>query len=112
MRNEASSVSRLMIAATIALPALAFIAGCQSAPQTNTGAGGNPNPAAMNPAAPAANDDTSDAALAARVKAALVADPELRRLPVSVATFRGTVQLVGYVESDNRYKRPSPWRAA
>ncbi|WP_407945310.1 BON domain-containing protein [Paraburkholderia antibiotica] len=43
---------------------------------------------------------TDDAALAGRVKQALAADPALRALPMSVATYRGVVQLSGYVDSD------------
>jgi osmotically-inducible protein OsmY len=34
------------------------------------------------------------------VKQALVADPGLRSLPMSVATYRGVVQLSGYVDSE------------
>ncbi|WP_157695888.1 BON domain-containing protein, partial [Caballeronia hypogeia] len=49
-----------------------------------------------------ANDD---AALAARVKSALVADPELKALPMSVATYRGAVQLSGYVDSEAQMQR-------
>jgi hyperosmotically inducible periplasmic protein len=94
MRNKASTVSRLLIAATIALPAFAFTAGCQSTPQANPSP---PNPSAL--------DDSSDAALAARVKQALAADPELSRLPISVATYRGTAQLAGYVESEMQIQK-------
>jgi osmotically-inducible protein OsmY len=34
------------------------------------------------------------------VKQALVADAGLRSLPISVATYRGVVQLSGYVDSE------------
>ncbi|MFM0322883.1 BON domain-containing protein [Caballeronia glebae] len=80
--------SRFLIVAALALPAFAFIAGCKSSPATspNSGMGGE--------------IATDDAALAARVKAALSADPGLKPLPVSVATYRGVVQLSGYVDSE------------
>jgi hyperosmotically inducible periplasmic protein len=93
MRNRASTVSQLMVVAAIALPACAFVTGCSStsAPAASKGAA---------PTSPAPADDTSDAGLAARVKAVLAADPELRTLPISVSTYRGAVQLAGYVNSD------------
>ncbi|SAK81922.1 transporter [Caballeronia fortuita] len=83
--------SRFLIVAALALPGFAFIAGCTS-----------------NPTAPAASANTGkssetapdDATLAARVKAAIAADPGLKPLPVSVATYRGVVQLSGYVDSE------------
>jgi osmotically-inducible protein OsmY len=70
------------------LPAFAFTAGCKSSPATSANTNG------------ASEIITDDAALAARVKAALVADPELKVLPMSVATYRGVVQLSGYVDSE------------
>jgi hyperosmotically inducible periplasmic protein len=86
MRNVPYIKSRLLIVAAVALPAFVSIGGCKS---TST-------PAANAPGALA----TDDATLAARVKQALGADPVLRSLPVSVATYRGVVQLSGYVNSE------------
>ena len=86
MRNQPCTVSRLLIVAALAFPAFAFVAGCKS-----TSAPTAPEPGA------AVNDD---ATLAARVKSALAADPGLRPLLVSVATYRGVVQLSGYVDSE------------
>ena len=68
------------------LPAFAFTNGCKSTATPSVTARGV-----------IANDD---AALAARVKQALVADSGLRSLPMSVATYRGVVQLSGYVDSE------------
>jgi hyperosmotically inducible periplasmic protein len=79
-----------MVVAAIALPVCASMTGCTSTSAPKVAAG----------AAPAPADDTSDAGLAARVKAVLAADPELRTLPISVSTYRGAVQLAGYVNSD------------
>jgi osmotically-inducible protein OsmY len=86
MRNGQYIKSRLLIVAAFALPAFVFINGCKS---TATSAATAPGDIA-----------TDDAALAARVKQALVADPGLRSLPMSVATYRGVVQLSGYVDSE------------
>jgi osmotically-inducible protein OsmY len=88
MRNAPYIKSRLLIVAAFALPAFVSINGCKS---TSTA-----TPAATTSGASA----TDDAALAARVKQALVADPGLRSLPMSVATFRGVVQLSGYADSE------------
>ena len=86
MRNALYSKGRLLIVTVFALSASVFISGCQSAT----------TPTATAPGQIA----TDDAALAARVKQALVADSGLRSLPISVATYRGVVQLSGYVDSE------------
>lgn len=49
----------------------------------------------------------SDTAITAKVKAALVGDPDLKGTAVNVETFRGTVQLSGVVDSPE-----SAYRAA
>lgn len=41
-----------------------------------------------------------DAAVTAKVKAALVKDPVVKALQVSVETFKGDVQLSGFVDTD------------
>ncbi|MGF6922950.1 BON domain-containing protein [Paraburkholderia sp. 40] len=86
MRDVPHIKSRLLMVAAFALPAFVFINGCKS---TATQAVTAPGKVA-----------TDDAALAARMKQALVADPGLRSLPISVATYRGVVQLSGYVDAE------------
>jgi hyperosmotically inducible periplasmic protein len=86
MRNESYIKSRLLIVAVFALPAFVFAEGCKSTARPSVTAPGE--------------IATDDAALAARVKQALVADPGLRSLPISIATYRGVVQLSGYVDSE------------
>ncbi|MFL9921004.1 BON domain-containing protein [Paraburkholderia fungorum] len=76
----------LLIVAAFALPVSMFINGCKSMT----------TPAVTAPGEIA----TDDAALAAGAKHALVADSGLRSLPMSVATYRGVVQLSGYVDSE------------
>ena len=86
MRNAPYVKNRLLIVAALALPAFVFTNGCKST---------------VTPSVTARREiATDDAALAARVKQALVADPGLRSLPMSVATYRGVVQLSGYVDSE------------
>jgi hyperosmotically inducible periplasmic protein len=86
MRNGRYIKIRLLIVAAFALPTIVSTHGCKS----------TATPLVTTPAKIA----TDDATLAARVKQALVANPELRSLPMSVATYRGVVQLSGYVDSD------------
>ncbi|NPT46839.1 BON domain-containing protein [Paraburkholderia sp. 1N] len=86
MRNAPYIKSRLLIVAAFALPAFVFTNGCKSTATPSVTAPGE--------------IATDDATLAARVKQALVADPGLRSLPMSVATYRGVVQLSGYVDSE------------
>jgi len=81
VRNTHRLKRRLLIVAALALPAFAFTSGCRST-------------------TPSGQAATDDAALASRVKQALAADPALKSLPISVATFRGVVQLSGYVDSE------------
>ncbi|MGF6638788.1 BON domain-containing protein [Paraburkholderia tuberum] len=88
MRNAPYIKDRLLIVAMFALPAFVFTNGCKSTATAT--------PSATAPRAIA----TDDATLARRVKQALVADPALRSLPMSVATYRGVVQLSGYVDSE------------
>ena len=41
----------------------------------------------------------NDATLSTKIKAALAADPEVKATDVQVETYRGTVQLSGFVDS-------------
>ncbi|MEX3813670.1 BON domain-containing protein [Paraburkholderia sp. BR13439] len=88
MRKAPYIQGRLLIVAMFALLAFMFTNGCKS---TTTA-----RPSATAPTAVA----TDDATLAGRVKQALAADPTLRSLPLSVATYRGVVQLSGDVDSE------------
>jgi hyperosmotically inducible periplasmic protein len=101
MRNMPIAVSRLFVGLTLIAPLIAVTGGCGSTSQTTANAvnaanGGNA------PVSATANDDAS---LAARVKTALAADAALRALPMSVATYRGMVQLSGYVDSADQIQR-------
>jgi hyperosmotically inducible protein len=86
MQSARNIKGRLLIAVMFALSALVFTNGCKSTATPRT--------------APPKVVTTDDATLAGRVKQALAADPTLRSLPVSVATYQGVVQLSGYVDSE------------
>lgn len=77
-------------AATVlaALMASAVVVGCSSSPtQQSTG------------------EAVDDGVVTAKVKAALVADPMTKAHQINVETFKGTVQLSGFVESDEARSR-------
>lgn len=46
-----------------------------------------------------------DSVITARVKAALLKDPSVKALAVSVETYKGTVLLSGFVESEDQARR-------
>lgn len=46
-----------------------------------------------------------DTAISAKVKAALAGDPDVKATDVQVETFRGTVQLSGFVDSPENVRR-------
>jgi osmotically-inducible protein OsmY len=46
-----------------------------------------------------------DALISSRVKAAFAADPEVKATEVKVDTYKGTVQLSGFVETDEARTR-------
>ncbi|MCC8392995.1 BON domain-containing protein [Paraburkholderia sp. MMS20-SJTR3] len=94
MRNTQYLNSRLLIVAVFALAALMSSAGCKSTTTRDAPA----SPTAPRSAPPRVAT-TDDATLAGRVKQALAADPALRSATISVATYRGVVQLSGYVDS-------------
>jgi osmotically-inducible protein OsmY len=71
-----------------ALMASALVAGCSSTPTQQ-----------------AAGEAVDDGVVTAKVKAALVADPVTKAHQINVETFKGTVQLSGFVESDEARSR-------
>lgn len=48
-----------------------------------------------------------DSMITGRVKAALVADPELKATEINVETYKGTVQLSGFVASPDHVQKAS-----
>ncbi|MDR5737883.1 MULTISPECIES: BON domain-containing protein [unclassified Caballeronia] len=88
MQTQRSRAGRWIIVAAFALPAFASMPGCQSTSGGESSA-----------------DYASDASVTARVKAALLADPGLKSLAVSVATYRGVVQLSGNVNSEEQIQK-------
>jgi hyperosmotically inducible protein len=82
MPNHRSAFVRLVLSAVFALPAIVVTAGCASTPQHES-----------------AGEYTDDSAITAKVKTALLRDPGLKSLAVSVETYRGQVLLSGFVDS-------------
>jgi osmotically-inducible protein OsmY len=78
-------------AATLMLAALlasALVIGCSSSPTQQS-----------------AGQAIDDGVVTAKVKAALVADPVTKAHQINVETFKGTVQLSGFVETDEARSR-------
>jgi osmotically-inducible protein OsmY len=71
-----------------ALMASAVVVGCSSTPTQQ-----------------AAGEAVDDGVVTAKVKAALVADPVTKAHQINVETFKGTVQLSGFVETDQARTR-------
>jgi osmotically-inducible protein OsmY len=84
MKRRSTAVALL----AAALMASAVVAGCSSAPTQQS-----------------AGEAVEDGVVTAKVKAALVADPVTKTHQITVETFKGTVQLSGFVESDEARSR-------
>jgi hyperosmotically inducible protein len=91
------------VAASVVI-AGSLLAGCQQRTTTVTTPDGSrttttvtPNPAARNAAA-RAGDAVGDAAITAKVKSALMADPDVKALQIDVDTQGGVVTLNGKVD--------------
>lgn len=66
----------------------AVIAGCAAGPQQRS-----------------TGDYLDDKAIAAKVKATIVQEPELKATQINVETYNGVVQLSGFVDSENDIRR-------
>jgi osmotically-inducible protein OsmY len=80
-RSTAAALLAALVASTV-------VVGCSSAPTQQ-----------------AAGEAVDDGVVTAKVKAALVADPVTKSHQIDVETFKGTVQLSGFVETDEARTR-------
>ena len=81
--SKKALASIALFSATLGLGVLPFTAGCAATP-THESTG----------------EYVDDSTITAKVKAALVHDPVVKALDVSVETFKGIVQLSGFVNTD------------
>lgn len=79
---------KALIAALFITSTLVGLAGCTSSPTHET-----------------VGQYTDDATITTRVKAALVQDPNVSATQVNVETYRGVVQLSGFVDSEANARR-------
>jgi osmotically-inducible protein OsmY len=84
MKHRSSTAAAVLAA----LLASAVMTGCSSTPTQQS-----------------AGEAVEDGVVTAKVKAALVADPVTKAHQITVETFKGTVQLSGFVESDQARTR-------
>ena len=83
---------RIFVAGTLAAAALAGLGGCASSDDPNTRR--------------STGEFTDDAALTAKVKSAIATDAGAKTAAsVNVETYRGVVQLTGFVDSDDQVTR-------
>ena len=80
-RSTAAALFAALMAATL-------VVGCSSTPTQQS-----------------ADEAVDDGVVTAKVKAALVADPVTKAHQINVETFKGTVQLSGFVETDEARSR-------
>jgi osmotically-inducible protein OsmY len=59
-----------------------------------------------------AGEQVDDTVTTAAVKSALIADPVTKAHQIDVETFKGTVQLNGFVDTRRARSTPRKWRAS
>jgi hyperosmotically inducible periplasmic protein len=86
---------RIFLGAWLLSATVAFMVGCDNRGPTTAGSG------------PAATMGTTidDSVITARVKSELLADPVVKGLDAKVETYKGTVQLSGFVDSQAQMDR-------
>jgi len=98
-------------AVATALVVAVLLAGCErfpgSTPSTGTGAAPAPAESAAGAPAPPVTVGTriDDTGITARVKSAMVADPDVKSLAINVETRKGEVMLSGFVASESQIER-------
>ncbi len=73
---------RRLLLSSFAVASVALLAACAGSPRTES-----------------TGEYVEDSVLTTRVKAAILAEPSLRSLEINVETFKGRVQLSGFVNS-------------
>ena len=76
-----------------------------SAPLLMTGCGDRTNEVAKTPTAITVGTKIDDTVMTAKVKSALLADPEIKSLDFKVETRKGAVQLSGFVDNQTQIDR-------
>jgi hyperosmotically inducible periplasmic protein len=85
--------SRLLLGTALATLATSLLIGCNKAPETSPGASGT---------ATTMGTAVDDAGITASVRAALLADADIKSFDLQVETRKGTVLLSGFVDSQNQ----------
>lgn len=93
--------STVMVAGAMA--ALMFVTGCDSGPRSPASSTDQAAPAGV----PSASIGTTidDTAITTRVKSALLADPDIKSLDITVETLKSEVQLSGFVDTQAQIER-------
>jgi len=88
--------SHLCLGSVLAAIATTMLIGCNKAPEAETSA---PVPSTT------LGTQVDDAVITASVKSALLADPDIKSFDISVVTFKGEVQLTGFVSNQGQIDR-------
>lgn len=91
-----TTTSRLMLATAVTAIASALMLGCNNAPEGERVTQGPVS---------TAGGQVDDAVITASVKSALLADPAIKSLDISVATRQGEVQLTGTVDNQQQIEQ-------
>jgi len=75
-------LSRRLLLSSFAVASVALLAACAGSPRTES-----------------TGEYVEDSVITTRVKAAILAEPSLRSMEINVETFKGRVQLSGFVNS-------------
>jgi osmotically-inducible protein OsmY len=90
------NLTRALLVAAVAVLGSTAIAGCASTAAQQSPAAGSQSPAAGQQTA---GEVVDDSVVTAKVKAKLLDDPVTKAYQINVETFKGAVQLSGFVDS-------------
>ncbi|MBK6854477.1 MAG: BON domain-containing protein [Burkholderiales bacterium] len=114
--NMNMHTSRLLFGTAVGVIAATLLIGCNKAPQaepesrdspSTMGTKSNDNGATNNAPTTDMGTKVDDSAVTGRVKLALMADPEIKSLDISVLTYKGEVQLTGFVNNQAQIEQAS-----
>jgi hyperosmotically inducible protein len=85
-----------LVAAMVAITSLTALTACESTKSTQSSKGHE-----------TVGEYVDDATITTKVKAALAKDPDVKAYQVNVETYKGVVQLSGFVDSEANIRRAS-----
>ena len=108
--------SRILFGTAVGVIATTLLIGCNKAPEAAPDSRESPATMGTQSNNSGATKDTSttdmgakvdDSAVTGRVKMALMADPDIKSLDISVLTYKGEVQLTGFANNQSQIEQAS-----